>query len=97
MLAVTPPCGEAVCGAALWPAKNGGGIDFHTWPSIITESTLPEYYRKTPTLVVFQKGIIGNLIDDRKEYPNRRWLETTQSADISVTFAREATRTGKYG
>ena len=49
-------------------------------------------------LVVFKKWVIRNLRDDSKEYPNWRWLEATQSADISVTFAREATRrAGRVG
>ena len=42
-------------------------------------------------MVVFKTEVIGNLRDDSKGYPNWRWLEATQSAEISVTLAREAT------
>ena len=43
--AVTPPCGEAVCGAGVGPAVVDGGIDFQTWPAIVAASILREYYR----------------------------------------------------
>ena len=45
MLAVTPPCGEAVGGADVGPAVVDGGIDFQTWLAIVAASILREYYR----------------------------------------------------
>ena len=45
MLAVTPPCGEAVCGADVGPAVVDGRIDFQIWLAIVAASILREYYR----------------------------------------------------
>ena len=42
--AVPPPCGEAVCGAGVWPAVRDGGIDFKTCLSTLPAETLPKYY-----------------------------------------------------
>ena len=91
VFAVTPPCGKAIVRPGIRPAMGDGKIDFKICPPILTKSTLPKYYGITAIFGCFQKEVIGNLRDDSKGYPNWRWLEATQSANISVTFLNEAT------
>ena len=53
MSSVTPPCGEAVCGAGVGPAVDNGRINFQTSPPILQSGTLPKYYGIATILVVF--------------------------------------------
>ena len=58
LLAVRPSAG---------PAVGDGGIDFKICLPILQSGTLPEYYEAAANFGRFQKGDIGNLIDDSKE------------------------------
>ena len=62
MLAVTPPCGEAVCGADVGPAVVDGRIDFQTWLPIYGAQHYASITGKPPMLVGCKNNRYGAVL-----------------------------------